>query len=171
MYRAVLREVYTRCRRGWHLRRHWDHTLTWTTLRRPLAPHRPELHHSDQGVPYAATAYSWTWRGVGSHISLAAVGEATEHGYAERLIRTITEEVSTLHDYPDFHDAYQTIAGLLDDVYQHTRRLSALGYVTPAAFEPPWRQQQRARRPVKGEMPETGPTLGGHYNWLFRHSR
>ena len=27
---AVLRDVYTRCIRGWHLSRHWDQTLTVT---------------------------------------------------------------------------------------------------------------------------------------------
>jgi putative transposase len=56
VYLAVLMDLYTRSIRGWHLSRHLDHVLTLTALRRALAQHRPEIHHSDQGVQYAATA-------------------------------------------------------------------------------------------------------------------
>jgi putative transposase len=47
VYLAVLLDVYTRSIRGWHLSRHLDQTLTVTALRRAVAPHRPEMHHSD----------------------------------------------------------------------------------------------------------------------------
>jgi putative transposase len=153
VYLAVLMDVYTRCIRGCHLSRHLDHTLTLTALRRALTQHRPEFHHSDQGVQYAATAYIQTLRDVGAQISMAAVGEATENGYAERLMRMIKEEEITLYDYTDFHDAYQHIGGFLGDVYPRKRIHSALGYLTPAEFETQWRQQQRATMPVKFETP------------------
>jgi putative transposase len=91
-------DVYPRAIRGWHLSRHLDHTLTLTALRRALTQPRPEIHHSDQGVQYAATAYIQTLQGLGAQLSMAAVGEATAHGYAERLMRTIKEEEVTLHD-------------------------------------------------------------------------
>ena len=76
-------------------------------------------------------------RPSGVQISMATVGEATENGYAERLMRTIKEEEVTLHDYIDFHDAYQHLGRFLDDVYQQKRIHSALGYLTPAEFETP----------------------------------
>ena len=153
VYLAVLMDVYTRGIRGWHLSRHLDQTLTLTTLRRALAPHRPEIHHSDQGVQYAATTYTEILKGIGVQISMAAVGEATENGSAERLMRTIKEEEVTLQDYGDFHDAYQYLGGFLDDVYHHKRIHSALGYLTPAAFETEWRQPRPATVPVKLETP------------------
>ena len=84
---------------------------------------------------------------------MAAVGEATENGYAERLMRTIKEEDVTLHDYADFHEAYQPLGRFLDEVYQHKRIHSALGSLTPAEFETQWRQQPRATQPVKLETP------------------
>jgi transposase InsO family protein len=141
VYLAVLMDVYTRAVRGWHLSRHLDQTLTLTALRRALGKHRPDIHHSDQGVQYAATAYVQTLRTLGVQISMATVGEATENGYAERLMRTIKEEEVALHDYTDFHEAYQRLDHFLDDVYQHKRMHSALGYLTPAEFETPWLQQ------------------------------
>ena len=98
VYVAVLMDVYTRAIRGWHLSRHLDQTLTVTALRRALVQQRPDIHHSDQGVQYAATAYVQTLRALGIQISRATVGDATEHGSAERLMRTIKEEEVALHD-------------------------------------------------------------------------
>jgi putative transposase len=95
---AVVMDVYTRRIRGWQLGRQVDQALTLTAWRRALAQHRPEIHHSDQGVQYAATASIETLRDVGAHISMATVGEPTENGYAERLMRTIKEEEVTLHE-------------------------------------------------------------------------
>lgn len=153
VYLAVLMDVYTRSIRGWHLSRHLDQTLTLTALRRALAQHRPAIHHSDQGVQYAATAYIQTLQGVGAQLSMAAVGEATENGYAERLMRTIKEEEVALHDYGGFHDAYQHLGRFLDHVYQHKRIHSALGYLTPVEFETQWLQQQSIGTPIKLEKP------------------
>jgi putative transposase len=153
VYLAVLMDVHTRSIRGWHLSRHLDQTLTLTALRRALAQRRPEIHHSDQGVQYAASAYIQTLQDVGAQLSMAAVGEATENGYAERLMRTIKEEEVTLHDYEDFHNAYQHLARFLGDVYQHKRIHSALGYLTPVEFETQWMQQQRMAVSVQLETP------------------
>ena len=72
---------------------------------------------------------------------MATVGEATENGSAERLMRTMKEEEVRLHDDVDFHAAYQPRGRFLDDVYQHKRRHSALGSWTPAEFETQWLQQ------------------------------
>jgi putative transposase len=157
VYLAVLMDVYTRRIRGWHLSRHLDQTLTLTALRRALAQHRPEIHHSDQGVQYAATAYIHALQARGVQISMAAVGEATENGYAERLMRTIKEEEVKLHDYADFHDAYQYLSRFLNDVYQHRRLHSALGYLTPAEFETHWLGQNPTAGSMKLAPPESGP--------------
>jgi putative transposase len=138
---AVLMEVDPRAMRGWHLSRHLDRSLTLTALRRALGPHRPAIHHADPGVQSAATAYVRLLQASGGQSRMTTGGEATEHGYAERLRRTITEEEVTLHEYLDFHDAYQHLGRFLDEVYPRKRLQSALGYLTPAVFEPQWLQQ------------------------------
>jgi putative transposase len=141
VYLAVLMDVSTRCSRGWHLSRHLDPGLTFTAWRRALVRQQPDMHHSDQGVPYAATADVQTLHARGVQSSRATGGAATEHGSAERLRRTSTAEEVRLHDDADFHEAYPSSGRFLDDVYQQKRIHSAFGYLTPAAFETHWLQQ------------------------------
>jgi transposase InsO family protein len=138
VYLAVIMDVYTRSIRGWHLARGLGETLTVTALQRALKAHVPEIHHSDQGVQYAATRYVELLKRCTIQISMAEVGEATQNGYAERLIRTIKEEAVDLSDYQDYHDAYQQIGRFLDDVYMRKRIHSSLGYLTPIEFENQW---------------------------------
>jgi len=135
VYLAVIMDVFTRGIRGWHLGRNLDHTLTLVALQRALVKYpAPEIHHSDQGVQYAATAYTQVLQDVQVQISMADQGEAWQNGYAERLIRTIKEEEVDLSEYLDYYDAYQQIGRFLDDVYMHKRIHSSLGYLTPAEF-------------------------------------
>ena len=143
VYLAVIMDVFTRGIRGWHLGRSLDHSLTLTALQRALAKHpAPEIHHSDQGVQYAATAYIQILQDANVQISMAEAGEAWQNGYAERLIRTIKEEEVDLSEYIDYNDAYRQLGRFLDDVYMHKRIHSSLGYLTPAEFEEQWRKEQ-----------------------------
>ena len=87
VYLAVLMDVFARCIRGWHLGRSLKQELTITALRRAFEGGLPEVHHSDQGVQYAATAYVEMLTAAESQISMASVGEPKENGYAERLLK------------------------------------------------------------------------------------
>jgi len=142
VYLAVIMDMFTRSIRGWHLGRSLDQSLTLTALHRALAHHIPAIHHSDQGVQYAATAYTQMLQQAGVQISMADVGEAWQNGHAERLIRTIKEEEVDLSDYRDYTDALQQLGRFLDEVYTYKRIHSSLGYLTPAEFEAQWLQQQ-----------------------------
>ncbi len=142
VYLAVILDVFTRSIRGWHLGRSLDQELTLGALRRALERGRPEIHHSDQGVQYAATAYTDLLKAVEVAISMAEVGAAWQNGYAERLMRTLKEEKVDLSEYQDYADAYRQVGRFLDEVYMHKRIRSSLGYLTPAEFEAVWKQGQ-----------------------------
>jgi putative transposase len=144
VYLAVLMDVFTRCIRGWHLGRSLEQELTIVALRRAFERGRPGIHHSDQGVQYAATAYVEMLIAAGAAISMASVGEPEENGYAERLMRTIKEEEVDLTEYEDLPDALRQLGRFLDDVYNTKRIHSSLGYLTPAEFEQQWIEKHRA---------------------------
>lgn len=146
VYLAVLMDVFTRCLRGWHLGRSLDQGLTLAALERALVVATPQVHHSDQGVQYAATAYVQRLQNLNVTLSMATVGEPRENGYAERLMRTIKEEEVNLSEYHDFADAQRQLMRFLDDVYNVKRIHSALGYLTPREFEEQWRtERERAK--------------------------
>ncbi len=141
VYLAILMDVFTRSIRGWHLSRGLDQGLTLATLERALVVAVPQVHHSDQGVQYAATAYVERLQKLNVNLSMAAIGEPRENGYAERLMRTIKEEEVDLSEYLDFADAQRQMTRFLDDVYNVKRIHSALGYLTPKEFEQQWRAE------------------------------
>lgn len=105
VYLAVIMDVFTQAVRGWHLSRSLDRMLTLTALQRALTYRVPVIHHSDQGWPYACDDYIALLNAHEIQISMAAVGKPEEHGYAERLMRTITEEEVDLSEYEDFGHA------------------------------------------------------------------
>lgn len=142
VYLAVIMDVFTRAIRGWNLSRNLDTDLTLGALQRALSLCIPEIHHSDQGVQYAAQEYVALLQQYQIQISMAAQGKPEENGYAERLMRTIKEEEVDLSEYSDFADVYRQIGRFLEDVYNTKRIHSALGYLTPVEFEAAWRTAQ-----------------------------
>lgn len=142
IYLAVIMDVFTRIIRGWCLRRSLAVELTLAALEQALVKGGPGIHHSDQGVQYAATEYTERLVESGVLISMAEVGHAEQNGYCERVIRTIKEEEVYLSEYRDFDEAREQIGRFIDDVYLNKRIHSSLGYLTPAEFEQQWRQNQ-----------------------------
>ena len=142
VYLAVIMDVFTRSIRGWNLSRNLDTELTLIALQNALRLCLPEMHHSDQGVQYAALDYVALLDRFHVQISMAAQGKPEENGYAERLMRTIKEEEVDLSEYNDFTDAYRQIGRFIEDVYMTKRIHSALGYLTPVEFEAAWRMSQ-----------------------------
>lgn len=146
VFLAIVMDVFTRLIRGWHMSKVIDQELSLAALRMALNDHVPQIHHSDQGVQYAAHEYIDLLKENQIQISMAAVGKAEENGYAERLMRTIKEEEVDLSEYRDFTDAKNQIGRFIEDVYNHKRIHSSLGYLTPAEFEAAW----------LSTLPETG---------------
>ena len=135
VYLAVIMDIYPRAIRGWELSGNLTEALTTAALERALAQQTPEIHHSDQGVQYAATDYVDRLLRRGIKVSMAARGQPRQNAFAERLMRTLKEEEVYLHEYADLAEARTRIGRFLDDVYMTKRVHSALGYRTPAEFE------------------------------------
>ena len=142
VYLAVVMDLFTRGIRGWALSRFLDHDLALEALKMALGKGVPKVHHSDQGVQYAAKEYVELLEKHEAKISMARRGRPDENGYAERVIRTIKEEEVELSEYEGFWDAKDRIGEFIEEVYQKKRIHSALGYLTPAEFEAKWYEQE-----------------------------
>jgi transposase InsO family protein len=65
-------DIFTRSIRGWELAGNMLEDLPKAALQRALEHHRPEIHHSDQGVQYAANGYVALLQTAQAQISMAA---------------------------------------------------------------------------------------------------
>lgn len=135
IYLAVVLDVYTRAVRGWFLAKSLSQTLSVEALKHALQQRIPKLHHSDQGVQYAAKNYTQLLTDYGVDISMSEPGCPTQNAFAERFMRTFKEEHVDYSDYRDFEDARQQIGQWIEDVYMTQRVHSALDYLTPVEFE------------------------------------
>ena len=78
---ALLMDIFTRMIRGWQVSPHSNTSLTLKPLQEALfESESPEIHHSDQSVPYLSSAYLSTLKEHGIEISLARRGHLWENG-------------------------------------------------------------------------------------------
>ena len=149
VYLAIVMDQFSRAIRGWNLSWSLGQELTLAPLNQALQRKpAPDIHHSDQGMQYAAKAYVKLLQDAGTQISMAAAGKPSENGYAERVIRTIKEEEVFLSDYRNMAEARQQIGHFIDVVYSQKRIHSALDYKTPAEFETQWIQRNSLKCPA-----------------------
>ena len=120
-------DVFTRGIRGWALSRFLDHDLALEALEMALTKGTPTIHHSDQGVQYAAGEYVELLAKYDVKISMSQKGRPDQNGYAERVIRTIKEEEVELSEYEGIWDARERIGEFIEEVYQKRGSVQHLG--------------------------------------------
>ncbi len=147
VFLAVILDAHSRKVVGWELSRSLEtEPLTLTALERALASRRvPEglIHHSDQGVQYAAEAYVSRAQEAGLQLSMGRRGHPRDNARAEAFFRTLKMEQVYLTEYLDFDDAQRQIETFIEDVYNRKRLHSSLGYVPPMEFEEKLQAKQK----------------------------
>ena len=140
IYLAVIMDVGSRRCIGWELDRNIDTQLTLNAFNNALNLRKnfnlnDLVHHSDQGVQYAANAYIDRLKENGIQISMSRKGNPYDNAFAESLIKTLKYEEVYLSEYDAFSDAYQNIGEFIEEVYNKKRLHSSIGYLPPNEFE------------------------------------
>jgi putative transposase len=138
VYLAVLMDSWSRRCIGWELSPSINTELTLAALRHALAerqatPHT--VHHSDRGSTYASREYIDLLRQHGIRVSMSRRGNPYDNARMESFIKTLKHEEVNLTEYEDIEEAQLNIGRFIEDVYNHKRLHSALGYRSPVEYE------------------------------------
>lgn len=138
LYLAVLLDLYSRRVVGWALRPTLAEELATEALQMALSRRQPPrglLHHTDRGCQYAATEYRAELAQRGITCSMSRRGNCWDNAVAESFFATLKTELVHRHEFATHAEARRAIADYIESFYNAERRHSALGYVSPIAFE------------------------------------
>jgi putative transposase len=137
LYLAVVLDAWSRRIVGWTM----DTTLTTGLVvgaldmairdRQPTAV----IHHSDQGCQYTATAFGQRCREAGVRPSMGSVGDAYDNAMCESFFATLECELLDRQRFQTPAEARLAVFDFIEGFYNTHRRHSALGYLSPLAFE------------------------------------
>jgi transposase InsO family protein len=138
VYLAVILDAYSRRVIGWALSTSLHAEVTLRALRRAIADRQPPpgvIHHSDQGVQYASGEYVDLLHRHQMIGSMSRKGNPYDNARCESFFKTLKQEEIYCTDYADLDDLETHLEEFLERYYNQRRLHSALGYLSPAAFE------------------------------------
>jgi len=161
VYLAVILDRFSRKAIGYALSRRIDTALSLQALQMAIETRRPPagvIHHSDQGVQYAAHDYVVALRASGFEISMARKGNPYDNAVAESFMKTLKAEEVYLGEYRTLEDVQSRLPYFIEQVYNCKRLHSALGYRPPEEFETLWTAAQNNQPTCRGTLTQTVQT-------------
>jgi len=137
-YLAVVLDLFSRKVVGWAVADHMRAELVLDALDRALTTREVDgelVHHSDRGSQYASHAFRERLEAAGIAWSMGATGSCYDNACAESFFATLKKELIHRNTYRDLAAVRVDISNYINLFYNSRRRHSALGYLSPAAFE------------------------------------
>ena len=138
LYLAVLLDLCSRRIVGWALSARLTRCLPLAALEMALGRRRPEaplLHHSDRGSQYASKDYRKALADAGVVASMSRRGNCYDNAPVESFFATLKKELVAGEVFYTRRQARREIVDYIEGFYNCWRRHSALGQMSPAAFE------------------------------------
>jgi putative transposase len=137
LYLAIVLDVFSRRIVGWSMSLTLHTHVVLAALNMALAVRRPEnvIHHSDQGSQYTSIAFGKRCREAGVRPSMGSVGDAYDNAMAESFFATLECELLERRRFKTQAEARMAVFAFIEGFYNPRRRHSALGYLSPIAFE------------------------------------
>jgi putative transposase len=142
LYLACVTDVFSRMILGWSMASHRKSDLVVDAV--TMAVHRRGghvpgvIHHSDRGGEYTSHQLERELRRHGALASMGSVADCYDNALAESVFATIECELFDQQPGGRFnsrHEAKLAIFDYLETFYNPRRRHSALGQISPTAFE------------------------------------
>ena len=138
LYVAAILDLFSRRVVGWSADGRIDGGLVSSALAMALLTREPKpglLHHSDRGSQYASGEYRRQLRERGITCSMSRKGDCWDNAVAESFFATLKSELVSDRDYLTRDQAKASIAEYIEVFYNCRRRHSAIGYLSPVAYE------------------------------------
>lgn len=137
LYLAVVLDVFSRRIVGWAMANHLRTELILGALDMALERRRPEdvIHHSDQGCQYTSIEFGSRCREAGVRPSMGSVGDCFDNAMCESFFATLECELLAQYKFHSQAQAVPVVFEFIEGFYNTQRRHSALGYISPIAFE------------------------------------
>ena len=136
LYLAMLMDRFSRRIVGWDLQDHMRESLVLAALRAAIVLRQPRpglIHHTDRGGQYAGDQYRRMLARAGMSQSMSRAENCYDNAFMESCFGTLKTELE-MEPYPNAHVARKEIPDYIR-YYNTRRRHSALGYLTPEAYE------------------------------------
>ena len=147
LYLAVVVDLFSRRVVGWAVRPSLHRELAVAALTAALRDRRPPpglVCHSDQGTQYTSSEYRALLRRHEAVCSMSRRGNCHDNAPMESLFGSLKTESVRGERFGTHAEARATLFDYLA-FYNHRRRHSALGYVSPAEYERRHHEQQATR--------------------------
>jgi putative transposase len=137
LYLAIVLDVFSRRVVGWSMSTTLHTDVVLAALNMAVAQRKPErvIHHSDQGSQYTSLAFGNRCREAGVRPSMGSVGDAYDNAMAESFFATLECELLARRRFRTQAEARMATFAFIDGFYNPRRRHSALGMLSPMAFE------------------------------------
>lgn len=145
-YLATWLDLYTRQIVGWAVADNLEASLIIRALQQAivrLKPPRGLLVHSDRGGQYVDTEFRALLVAHGFEQSMSRAGETYDNAHAESLFSRYKAELLEDGSFRDVAEAELESFDYIEHYYNPIRRHSALGYLSPKAFEAAYYQRAK----------------------------
>lgn len=138
LYLAVLLDLYSRRVVGWAMSGSMNRALVIDALTMAIEHRRPRpglIHHTDQGVLYATSAYRAVLKHRGMVPSMSRKGDCYDNAVVESFFSNLKNELTWHCRFRTRDAARAAIFDYIEVFYNRQRLHETLDYVSPVRYE------------------------------------
>lgn len=138
LHLAVLLDLYSRRVVGWSMGATMNRALVIDALTMAIEHRRPApglIHHTDQGVLYATSAYRAILTQHGMIASMSRKGDCYDNAVVESFFSNLKNELTWHCRYQNRDEARAAIFDYIEVFYNRQRLHQTLDYVSPVRYE------------------------------------